>query len=94
MQLEAADQTTLSSMLPYDDGMPLDNLRLPDKPVSLPLSDVSKRQMAHAYRLIKDKYGKGDCSFQQQNLFQFLSRLHSGAGLSHSESVKRCWKKD
>ena len=84
MQLEAADQTTLSSMLPHDDGMALDNLSLPDKPISLPLNDVSKRQMAHAYRLIKHKYGKGNCSFQWQNHSQFHTHLHSGAGLEES----------
>ena len=59
VQLEAADQTTLSSLLAYDDGLPLDQLSLPDHPVSLPLDSVSRRQMAHAYRLIGHKYGKG-----------------------------------
>ena len=45
----------------YDDGAPLNALSLPNRPVSMPLDDVSKRQLAHAYRLIRHKYGKGEC---------------------------------
>ena len=59
VQLEAADQITLTSMREYDDGVPLNELSLPNQPVSMPLNDMSRRQLAHAYRLIKHKYGKG-----------------------------------
>ena len=59
MQLEAADQTTLTSLLAYDDGARLDELSLPAQPVSMPLDDASRRQLAHAYRLIRHTYGKG-----------------------------------
>ena len=59
MQLEAADQTTLTTLREYDDGVPLDKLSLPDRPVSMPLDDASRRKLAHAYRLIRHKYGKG-----------------------------------
>ena len=59
VQLEAADQVTLTALREYDDDVPLDVLSLPDQPVSMPLNDVSRRQLAHAYRLIAHKYGKG-----------------------------------
>lgn len=60
LQLEAADQTTIASMIAYDDDQPLDGLSLPDKPISLPqLDGISRRQMAHAYRLIRHKYARG-----------------------------------
>ena len=59
MQLEAADQTTLMSLATHDDGVPLDELSLPAQPVTMPLTDATGRQLAHAYRLIRHKYTTG-----------------------------------
>ena len=89
VQLEAADQTTLTSLLAHDDGLPLDELSLPDHPVSLPLDSVSRRQMAHAYRLIRHKYSKGrrsnsapaiHASKPLQYITSGLAQLCRGAG--------------
>ena len=59
VQLEAADQTTLTSMASFDDDTPLNEIQPPDKPVCLPLDSHGRRQAAHAYRLIRHKYSQG-----------------------------------
>ena len=70
MQLEAVDQTHISSMAAYDDGLPFVQPSLPvNKPLALPVHDASRRPMAHAYRFIREKYEKG------QGLVAALSML-------------------
>lgn len=60
MQLEAVDQTHISSMAAYDNGLPFVQSSLPvNKPLALPLHDANRRPMAQAYRLIRQKYERG-----------------------------------
>ena len=60
MQLEAVDQTHISSMAAYDDGLPFVQPGLPvNTPLALPVHDASRRLMAQAYSIIRQKYEKG-----------------------------------